>query len=235
MIENIYTQNLKDLFQTANVYYKNKQYEEAEKLYLLILNKDKNNVNVYYNLGNTYFHLKQFPQSILYYEKAKKLQPDNAHILHNIEHTNNKIFNKIEFSKEFFVSKKIKGFAHTKSSTSWSIYLIVAFWLTSILLAIYFFLNKKWAFKLGLFCCFTSIVFAYFTYTTYKSEYRNDFAILMQSNSYLHKSPVEQSISSVLIIAGTKVQILDTDKNWCKIKLPNDKIGWIQIATLKFI
>jgi len=74
LIENIYTQNLKDLFQTANVYYKNKQYEEAEKLYLLILNKDKNNVNVYYNLGNTYFHLKQFPQSILYYEKAKKLQ-----------------------------------------------------------------------------------------------------------------------------------------------------------------
>ena len=65
-------QDSKSLFQTANTYYQNKQYEEAEKMYLLVLKKDKKNATAYYNLGNTYYHLKQYSNAILNYEKAKK-------------------------------------------------------------------------------------------------------------------------------------------------------------------
>ena len=60
-------QNNSSLFQTANKYYQNKQYEEAEKMYLLLLKKENNNANANYNLGNTYFHLKQYTNAILYY------------------------------------------------------------------------------------------------------------------------------------------------------------------------
>ena len=58
-------QDSKSLFQTANSYYQNKQYEEAEKMYTLLLKKDKNNANAYYNLGNTYYHLKNYPSAVL--------------------------------------------------------------------------------------------------------------------------------------------------------------------------
>ena len=34
-------QDSKSLFQTANTYYKNKQYDEAEKMYLLLLKKER--------------------------------------------------------------------------------------------------------------------------------------------------------------------------------------------------
>ena len=92
-----HAQDSKSLFQSANEYYKTKQYEEAEKMYLLLLKKDKLNANAFYNLGNTYFHLKQYANAVLYYEKAKKIQPDNKQIQHNIELTNNKLFSKIEY------------------------------------------------------------------------------------------------------------------------------------------
>lgn len=62
------------------------QYDEAEKMYLLLLKKDKLNANAFYNLGNTYFHLKQYANAVLYYEKAKKIQPDNKQIQHNRTH-----------------------------------------------------------------------------------------------------------------------------------------------------
>jgi len=95
-------QDSRSLFQSANVYYQNKQYDEAEKMYLLLIKKDNKNANAFYNLGDTYFHLQQYANAILYFEKAKKLQPDDKSIQHNIELTNNKLFSKIEFSKEFF-------------------------------------------------------------------------------------------------------------------------------------
>lgn len=230
-----FSQDAKALFQTANTYYQNKQYDEAEKIYLLLLKKDKKNANAYYNLGNTYFHLKQYTNAILNYERAKKLQPDSKYIQHNIDLTNNKLFSKIEFSKEFFVTKKIKGFAHTKSSDSWSIYMLVSFCVAVVLMCIHFFFSKSTLFKIGFLLLIFSVAFACLTYTTYKSEHRQDFAIIMQENAFLKSAPVESMNAATAVQTGTKVQIINSDKNWRKVKLPNDKTGWIEISQIEFI
>ncbi len=230
-----YAQDTKAMFQTANSYYQNKQYDEAKKLYLLILKKDKNNANVYYNLGNTYFHLQQYSNAVLFYERAKKLHPDSKQIQHNIDLTNNKFFSKMEFSKEFFVTKKIKGLAHTKSSNTWSIYFLVTLWLAVILLAFHFLKSNPFAFKSGVVLFVMALLFSYFTYITYQSEHRKDFAIVMSENTYLQKSPVASTDTTSAVKAGTKIKIIDTDKNWCKIQLPNDKTGWIPATDIELI
>lgn len=230
-----YAQDTKAMFQTANSYYQNKQYDEAEKLYLMILKKDKNNANAYYNLGNTYFHLQQYSNAVLYYERAKKLHPDSKQIQHNIDLTNNKLFSKMEFSKEFFVTKKIKGLAHTQSSNTWSIYFLTTLWLAVVLLSFHFLKSKPLAFKSGALLLVLALLFSYFTYITYQSEHRNDFAIVMTANTYLQKSPVASSDTTNAVKAGTKIKIIDTDKNWCKIQLPNDKTGWIAAANIELI
>lgn len=228
-------QDSKSLFQTANTYYQNKQYEEAEKLYLLLIKKDKKNANAFYNLGNTYYHLKKYASAVLYYEKAKKLEPESKYLQHNINLTNNKLFSKIEFSKEFFVTKKLKGFAYTKSSNSWSIYMLSAFWLAVLLVCIHFFYGKKLAFRIGIVLLLISGIFAWFTYLTHKSENNQDFAIVMQENAYYKTAPVESMNAATAIQQGTKVQIIDSDKNWWKIKLPNDKTGWIERRQIELI
>jgi tetratricopeptide (TPR) repeat protein len=228
-------QDSKSIFQTANTYYQNKQYDEAAKMYLLLIKKDKKNANAYYNLGNTYFHLKQYTNAVLYYEKAKKLEPENKYINHNIQLTNNKLFSKIEFSKEFFVTKQLKNVVHAKSSESWSIFMLVAFWLSVLLMCIHFFFSKKILFKIGLTACLLSFVFAYFTYTAYKAEHQQKFAIIMQTNAFLKSAPVESMNAATAIQSGLKVEVIDTDKNWLKVKLPNDKTGWIEKNNLELI
>lgn len=228
-------QDVKSLFQTANAYYQNKEYEEAEKIYSLLIKQDKHNANAYYNLGNTYFHLQQYPNAILNYEKAKKLQPDNKYINHNIELTNNKLFSRIEFSKEFFVTKQLKNVVHTKSSKSWSIFMIISLWLGVIALCTHFFTTNKFLFRAGSLAVAASFVFACFTYSAYKSEHQQNFAIVMTPNAYIKSAPVESMNAAQVVQAGLKVQIIDTDKNWLKIKLPNDKTGWIEKTHLEFI
>lgn len=225
----------KSLFQTANTYYQNKQYEEAEKMYTLLLKKDKNNANAYYNLGNTYYHLKNYTNAILNYEKAKKLQPDNEYIAHNIELTNNRLFSKIEFSKEFFVTKQLKNVVHTRSSGSWSVFMLVALWISVIAFCIHFFSTNKFLFRSGVLFFMTSLILAGFTYSSFKSEHLHNFAIVMQSNAFIKSAPVETMNAAQAVQPGLKVEIIDTDKNWLKVKLPNDKTGWIQKSNLELI
>jgi tetratricopeptide (TPR) repeat protein len=230
-----HAQDSKSLFQTANEYYKTKQYEEAEKMYLLLLKKDKQNANAFYNLGNTYYHLKQYSNAVLYYEKAKKIQPDDKKIQHNIELTNNKLFSKIEFSKEFFVTKQIKETVKSKPSKSWSIFMFIALWLGVILMCVHFFFSNKTLYRIGMLACLLSILFAYFTYSAFELEHQNNFAIIMQQNAYMKTAPVESMNAATAVQVGLKVEIIDSDKNWRKIKLPNGKTGWIEISQIEFI
>ncbi len=233
--DSIKAQDSKSIFQTANTYYQNKQYQEAEKMYSLLIKKDKNNANAYYNLGNTYYHLKQFPNAIYNYEKARKLDPDNKYTNHNIELTNNKLFSKIEFSKEFFVAKEIKSVVHTKSSKSWSILMLAMLWIGTFLLFIHFLVPHKLLYRIGILSSMCAIVLAFITFFANKNEQEQNFAIIIQKNAFMKSAPVESMNAATIIQTGLKVEIIDSDKNWRKIKLPNDKTGWIEISQIELI
>src|SRR3954469_25083903 len=166
----IFAQDSKSLFNTANSYYKNKQFDEAEHFYLQVIAKDKNNVNAYFNLGNTYYHLQKYPEALLYYEKAKKLDPSNKSVQHNLSFINNKLFSNIEFSREFFVTKYSKNFLNSKSSNQLSHWMLACLWLSSIFFCLYFFGKSTIARKLGFVLFLFTLFFTYLTYFRYQQE-----------------------------------------------------------------
>lgn len=232
---NLFAQDAQSQFKTANTYYQNKQYQEAEKIYLLLLQKEKNNINAYYNLGNTYFHLKQYAQAVYYYEKALKLQPNNKYILHNISETNNRLFSKIEFDKEFFVIKQIKSFLQAKTATTWSIYMLVALWIGAFCMAVHLLFSNKLLYKTGVMAMIAAVLLAFITYSVYNNTNEQKTAIVLQPNAFIKNTPVESTNAATAIQTGLKVEIIDTDKDWMKIKLPNGKTGWIESDNLGII
>lgn len=228
-------EDAKSLFSAANKYYRNKQYDEAEKMYLLVLKQDKKNVHALYNLGNTYYHLKQYPDAVLYYERAKKWLPDDKAINQNIQLTNNKLFSKIEFSKEFFVTKWVKGSVYEKSASSWSIWMLICLWTGVLLLCLYFYSTNTRYLRMGIFILGISILLAFYTRLAYNREQKKEFAVVMKQNAFIKKAPVESMNEADSIRPGIKVQIIDTDKNWFKIKQPNGKEGWIDNKSIELI
>jgi len=52
--------------------------------------------DLYYNLANAHFRNKDIASAILYYEKAKKMKPNDADIIHNLGVANSRITDKIE-------------------------------------------------------------------------------------------------------------------------------------------
>lgn len=221
-------QDTRSLFKTANTYYQNKQYEEAAHFYLQVLQQDRNNVNACFNLGNTYYHLHHFPEAILYYEKAAKLQPDNKYVKQNLALTNNKLFTKLEFSKEFFVTQYSKNFFNGHSSNQWARWMLIALWTGTICLLIYF-ARRSSAFRTaGMITMALSVFFAIATWSRYRQEREAGYAVIFSDKTPLLQTPVDASRVVDSIQAGMKVKLTDHDGKWAKIELPNGKQGWIR-------
>ena len=51
----IFSQNVDELFSTANKYYNESKYEEAIQIYEKIIERDVFSEDLYLNLGNAYF------------------------------------------------------------------------------------------------------------------------------------------------------------------------------------
>ena len=95
--------NADNTFEQANNLYNDGEYKQAIKLYDSLINSNITSSNIYYNIGNSYFKLDDIPNAILYYEKAKKIEPNNLDIIYNIELANTHIADKIEQVPQFFL------------------------------------------------------------------------------------------------------------------------------------
>ncbi|MCR4440075.1 MAG: tetratricopeptide repeat protein [bacterium] len=75
-------------FNLGNTSYKRQNYEEALKEYDQSLNSPEvaTQAKAYYNVGNTLFQMGKLPESILAYQKALQLDPDDVDAKYNLEY-----------------------------------------------------------------------------------------------------------------------------------------------------
>ena len=71
-------------FAQANKLYEEKKYDEAIQAYRKILHQGLESASLYYNLGNAYFKNGDLGHAILYYLKAKRLDPADEDIVNNL-------------------------------------------------------------------------------------------------------------------------------------------------------
>src|SRR5208283_5595343 len=84
------------LINQANNHYVNNEYNDAIVCYHQVLDAGYISAGLYYNLGNAYFKSHNIKNAILYYEKAKLLDPADKDIDTNLEFAKNQTFDKIE-------------------------------------------------------------------------------------------------------------------------------------------
>src|SRR5512137_1616096 len=102
-IDILLAQDPKSLFQQANQAYQQQDFEKAASLYQQIISQGYESKDVYYNLGNCYYRLNQIGQSVLYFEKALKLDPHDADVRYNLELVNLKVIDRIEIPPRLFL------------------------------------------------------------------------------------------------------------------------------------
>ncbi len=234
-----FASDIDSLFVKANNEYVAQLYSNAVEDYEKIIAKGYASAELYYNLGNSYYKLNEIPSAILYYEKAKKLDPKNDDIEFNLNVANTKIVDKIEPVPELFIWQWWRGLYDLFSADTWTKISISLFILFFILLAFYLLsrvlIIRKTAFYAGLIVLFLTVFTFFISWQRYTVIANEKDAIVFTPTITVKSSPSENSVDLFVIHEGSKVRIIQKVGTWCEIKIANGSVGWLPITSLKNI
>jgi len=235
----LFAESVGTKFKDANDYYKKNKYNEAIAEYNEILDKGYESADLYYNLGNAYFKAGKIADAILFYERAKRIAPEDEDIDFNLRIANLKIVDKFnEVPKLFFIEwyENIYGMF---SSDTWAVMIIVFSSLTFALLLGYFLIWNILARKLFFFGAGISLLLAIacilFALEQNKIEETRDSAIIFSPSVYIKSSPDNTSTDLFILHEGAKVKILDEVGSWKKIRIADGNVGWLQNKSIEII
>ncbi len=226
-----------DLFDKANELYKEKKYKEALQIYNKI-EKDIIDWKLYYNIGNSYYRLKDFVKAKIYYLKAKKLNMIEADIDKNINIVNH-LFKDIapERRLEYFRNAlgKIESILSINLLTMLLIFFVFIF---NIILFLQFWNRKKGRKKFLLYALLVLFVFSTSTalYLSYRHNQNNKriIAVVLKNNTPL-RSGKDMAGNSGIINAGLDVKIIEVDENWVRIRVTDEIEGWVKKVDIEII
>ncbi len=222
----------KTLFERANEQYEKQNYDSTIALLDSLLNAGLESPELYYNLGNAWFKKGEVPRAILFYEKAKKLKPNDPDINYNLELANTRIADKIEPVPEFFLSRWWKKAVNAFDDKQWTIINIVSYSILLIFFVVFFISHtkktKRIAFFMGIVFLFISLLTGLMGYRNYKNRITHNTAIVFTPTVNVKSSPGGSANTIFVIHQGTKVRLIDHIKDWYRIKLANGSVGWIK-------
>ena len=228
--------NNQEIWDLANEAYANQNFEEAIEYYQSLEEEGMVSANLYYNLGNSFFKTGKIGKSILYYEKALKITPNNEDVLHNLEFANQLTVDNVEAVPALFFVEWWKSLTALFNSNKWASLSLTFWWMGFLLLAIYFlWIRKKWL-SIPAYALLVAAIFSFiFSNSRYQQEYSENFAIMVKNSAQIKNAPDKNSSNQFVIHEGIKVEITDAVNEWAKIKLEDGKVGWIEIEKLKVI
>lgn len=235
----VFAQDHDETIQLANKDYADGLYNNAISKYQQILDDGYSSADLYYNLANAYFRNKDVASAILYYEKAKKLKPNDDDINHNLSVANNRITDKIEVLPVIFYKRWWNNLKDLFSYDSWTKIHLASLAIFLLLVLGYFVFKKiiyrKTSFWLGLIFLVMSIFTFGMSYQKYKTITILEEAIIFSPSVTIKSSPTDNSIDLFVIHEGTKVRIIDELDNWYEIRIASGSSGWINAGALKKI
>lgn len=232
---NAQTQN--KLFEEGNKQFKNKEYELAIKSYLSIEKQNTFSSELYYNIGNTYFRLNDYTNSILYYERGLKLDPNNEDLNTNLKIAKARLKSDVYVIPNFFLVRWWNNITNLFTPSLWAIFSIILLLITCILFILYYFsFDKKvllfYSLLLSLLLFITSCFSGYTRQTQLNSKNQ---AIVFGEQTIGKDSPDKNSSDKMKILKGQKIKIVDKEDSWIRVKTEDGKEAWIETKDVVLI
>ncbi len=226
-------------FQKANELYQKQNYDSAIKIYEQLISQDYLSAEVFYNLGNCYYKRDSVGKSILNYERALKLKPDDEDINFNLKVAQLKVVDKIEAVPEIFYRRWIKSLSSMFTMDGWSHFILVCVWLLFLSAAVYVVSSrssmKPMGFLLATFFLIIGSCGWFLAQQSYADHVSSKSAVVMNVTAYVKSSPGDSNTDLFLLHEGTKVEVIDEYENWVKIKIANGSVGWLKMAEIEQI
>jgi len=234
-----YPSGIDTLFTRANDDYSKGLFDSAIERYSRIIEGGYESAEVYFNLGNACFKINDIPSSILYYEKALKLSPNDEDTKFNLRVANTKIMDKIQPVPELFYKVWWRSLYNLFPTDTWARLTLFFFILFFVLLS-FFLLSKvlqvrKMAFWTAMVFLGLFLVTLILSSQRHREVSRNREAIVFAPTVTIKSSPSETSVDLFVIHEGLKVKIIDQVGDWFEIRIANGSVGWLPVSAIKAI
>lgn len=236
----IFSQTENELnFKSAVELYNNGNYNEAVNLFIEIINNGEHSDALYFNLGNSYYKLNDIPNSIYYFEKALKLNPNDKDIINNLSYSQNMLIDKIDLLPSNQLSDFLNYISMFFSIKQWLVIGIIFLYFFLILFVFYFFKRvsntkkRYFTYSTILFCA--SIIFILTAVTKFENQNSNLEAIIFEKKIDLRTEPNYRSEIQFNLNEGTKVNIKEELDDWILVELRNGASGWMESKSIKKI
>lgn len=231
---------LRQIKEQADSAYTQEKYEQAVELYLQLAQENSSDANLCYNLGCAYYRLDSIAKSILWFERAYQLEPDDKDIVYNLDLVRTKTIDRIIPRHEMFFVSLFRSLVNSLSSYKWAWMGISFFVFFLLLLSMYLFSSRislrKIGFFASLFCLFISLLSNVCAYQQLKYISNSIKGVIMTSSVTVKSTPSDNGNELFVIHEGTCVEIQDdTMKEWVQIQLSDGKQGWIEKNSLERI
>jgi len=227
------------MMERANQSYSSADYTSAVSQYESVLGSGYESSGLYFNLGNSYFKLNNIPAAILYYEKARKLDPTDEDIQFNLDLANSRIIDKMEPLPEFFLRTWWKSARDLFSSDQWAKTGLAGFILALVSVMSFIIFRsvtlRKISFWAGIVFLTLMSVSLIFSISGYREYSRQSSAIIFSPTVTVKSSPNDSSVDLFVIHEGTKVYITDHVEGWSEVRLANGNVGWVMTETFRHI
>ena len=235
---NYQPQNTK-LFETANGFYNEGEFELAIENYERIITNGEHSAEVYFNLGNAYYKSNNIPSSIYYYEKALKLKPEDTDIINNLGFAQNMTIDEIASTPEVGFNKIYTNLVNTFSFDDWSKIAVAAVVAFVILFLMYYFSVNTNFKRITFVSSFIGVVLAAFSlfmaFQKQNIDNKFDEAIVFAKSIEIKSEPNSNSNNLFRLHEGTKVKIIDNLSGWSHIEIADGQKGWIPSEVIKVL
>lgn len=234
-----WAQTPQDIFEQGNTQYRNGKYSQAIKTYEQIESDGYQSAELYYNLGNAYYKLNKIAPSIYNYEKALQIDPSLKDAQNNLVFARRMAIDIIEPLPKTVFQRFNESVIYPISYNQWAwITIILAFLSSSLILGYYFSIDpsRKKLFFVTSFVSLGLFFMALSMGIKARHHYIHDKpAIVFATKVSVKSEPGNSSEESFVLHEGAKVEVLDQEENWYKIKIADGKTGWLKQDQIKLL
>jgi tetratricopeptide (TPR) repeat protein len=223
----------------ANDLYSKNQFEQAVKLYKSVCESGYASPELYFNFGNAYFKTNSIKEAILYYERAKLLNPGDKDIEFNLEMARSLTVDKINALPELFFITWIKWIRDLLLVDSWTLLCVITFVFTLAALLLYLLSGRIGLKKIGFWVAVVAFILSLTSFAMSSQlkhmQTANNSAIVFTSSVTLKSSPADSGTNLFILHEGTKVEILDKVGDWRWVRIADGNRGWIRMPDIVMI
>jgi len=228
---NIFAADVATDFSAANKFYAEGKFSDAANAYEKILASGAASPNLFFNYGNAEFKSGNLGKAIVAFRRAELLAPRDSEIRANLAFVRNQV-------QDATVRESIwQTWLGNLSLNEWTVFAVIAFWLTFILLAAKQ-LRPALAAKLkGATWIFTALTVFSGTILGVQaaSHFSRQTAVVISAQAMTRSGPFDDAQSAFIARDGAELSVLNRRDGWVQVADGSGKPGWLPLKQVKVL